>query len=336
MRNVAEGLGRDISGLAGRGMSIGMGMGGRDRERSKDRGAGFVERESWGSRIGEMGGGTLGKTRDKEREREKEKEGKGVEVTEAQVRLARRKADGAERVLLERYNALAARTLASHKAMAESRRVCLENLPRIEGTLASLKGLLREAEGMVGTLKDETIPGATREAEGQIERLRGNIERMERERVVGLQKRVEVARERVGELGGRMDAVRARVNGWEEREVESARRRRRRVGVVWGVVATLVIVMIVVVVLGKMSEDAKREEERRADWSNWTETAVERAGNRNWTAGKKVEDILKEVSEEVQWGGGGNGSGVREGATEMERRSEIEEDGRLERMFDEL
>jgi hypothetical protein len=64
-----------------------------------------------------------------------------------------------------------------------------------------------------------------------------------------LEKRMKVGRERVEELGKRLDTVKAEIDGWERREMEWQARVSRRLRILWTVMGTVILIVVIAAVV---------------------------------------------------------------------------------------
>ncbi|TVY40764.1 hypothetical protein LSUB1_G002043 [Lachnellula subtilissima] len=121
----------------------------------------------------------------------------------------------------------------------------LEKLSVLQNTIISLK----ELAGMTKALNSEFKT----ESEEIVSDIRGQIDAFEgfesqESKIAGLQARIVQGREKITVLGGRVDVVRERVEGWERAEFawqEKTRKRLRGLWIVMSVVAVLVLALVV-------------------------------------------------------------------------------------------
>jgi hypothetical protein len=112
----------------------------------------------------------------------------------------------------------------------------LEKLSILQSTITSMK----ELASMTRRLNEEF----STEAEGVITDVKMQLDGFEgfedqEQRITSLAERVQKGRKRIGVLAGRVEAVRSRVDGWEEAEKEWKDKTRKRLKIMWIVMAVI-------------------------------------------------------------------------------------------------
>lgn len=125
----------------------------------------------------------------------------------------------------------------------------LSSLPAIAETLALLRDLAVASQALLHDFTTSAVPALTADMASQIGNLQETFDKLQSERIAGLEGRMKGAREKVDGLGERVERVRTRVQEWEARERDGKRRGRRRVGILWGVLGTLVGLFVVMVIV---------------------------------------------------------------------------------------
>ncbi|KAI4154570.1 MAG: hypothetical protein LQ340_001600, partial [Diploschistes diacapsis] len=182
VRSVAEGLGRDISGLAAQARGGLERNSERDKDKDKEKAqTGRTQsRNSWASAHKPADPSTSASTATSSAAQPHA----GVGPTPAaDLATARKQRQIAESALRARYNALAACTLAHHQLLASSRHTMLATIPQINATLSSLHALLHGAQSSLDALRTDIIPAATTEIQVQARALGDAIAAMETERL---------------------------------------------------------------------------------------------------------------------------------------------------------
>jgi len=203
----------------------------------------------------------------------------------------------------------------------------LEKLSTLQSTIASLKELAHLTRGLTeqfSTEAQEVVDDVT----GQLDGFDGFTE--QEEKIKALQERVESGRARIKELGGRVEVVRERVEGWEVAEGEWQDKTRRRLRVLW--VGMSFIVGIVVVLMAVQYTPAR-------DLKVMGNTSEGAKGLNTTGLLGVIPDMqgLREGSEDWSLARRGMGEKVLEKLRQVERGGDRdgEEDPRL-RVFDEL
>ncbi|TVY18550.1 hypothetical protein LARI1_G002133 [Lachnellula arida] len=122
----------------------------------------------------------------------------------------------------------------------------LEKLSMLQNTISSLK----ELAGMTKALNSEFKA----ESEEIVSDIRMQIDSFEgfesqESKIAGLQARIVQGREKITVLGGRVDVVRERVEGWEKAELEWQEKTRKRLRVLWIVMSVVAVLVVAIVVL---------------------------------------------------------------------------------------
>ncbi|TVY48798.1 hypothetical protein LOCC1_G001095 [Lachnellula occidentalis] len=199
----------------------------------------------------------------------------------------------------------------------------LEKLSVLQNTISSLK----ELAGMTKALNTEFKT----ESEEVVSDIRNQIVAFEgfesqESKIAGLQARIGQGREKITVLGGRVDVVRERVEGWERAEVEWQEKTRKRLRVLWIVVSVVAVLVVALVVLRYTPARTQGPGVLKEMNMTGLEQKVEeiRGGVFNVTHGVAMGDTLK-------------GDGLRDGDEEEEEEEEegVGDDPRL-RLLDEL
>ncbi|OXV09144.1 hypothetical protein Egran_03093 [Elaphomyces granulatus] len=85
------------------------------------------------------------------------------------------------------------------------------------------------------------------ETRKQLEDLKGLENQVQT--INALEKRMKAGRERVEELGKRLDTVKAEIDGWERREMEWQTRVSRRLRILWAVMGTVILIVVIATVV---------------------------------------------------------------------------------------
>jgi hypothetical protein len=192
----------------------------------------------------------------------------------------------------------------------------LENLSMLQNTISSLKELAGIARELNGEFKSES-----EEIVGDIRIQLDGFEGFEKQekKIAGLQARIVQGRDRIKVLGGRVDVVRDRVEGWEKAEFEWQEKTRKRLRVLWTVMS--ICAVLVVALVGFQYTPARMQGPGVIKGMNSSERleekipSMEEIGNETFNLTRKTSDALK---------------GLRDRDEER-----VEDDPRL-RLFDEL
>jgi hypothetical protein len=106
----------------------------------------------------------------------------------------------------------------------------LEKLSMLQGTIASMKELASMARQLNGEFEMESQE-LVADVNSQIDLYEGFDE--QEKRILALAERVRMGREKIKDLGGRVELVKTRVEGWEAAEAEWKEKTRRRLRLLW-------------------------------------------------------------------------------------------------------
>jgi hypothetical protein len=115
----------------------------------------------------------------------------------------------------------------------------------LQSTIIALKELAGMSHETNASFKKESAElvgeiSAQLDSFGQFEDQEGRIE--------SLKGRIHAGREKISVLGGRVDTVRERIEGWERADREWQERTRRRLKAMWVVTSTVVFVLVLFLV----------------------------------------------------------------------------------------
>jgi hypothetical protein len=121
----------------------------------------------------------------------------------------------------------------------------LEKLSLLQNTISSLK----ELAGLTRELNEE-FKNESEEIVGDIRVQLDGFQGFEEQekRIADLQARIVQGRDKIKILGGRVDVVRERVEGWEKAEFEWQEKTRKRLRVLWTLMSIVAVIVIALVV----------------------------------------------------------------------------------------
>ncbi|KAJ5131674.1 hypothetical protein N7448_005832 [Penicillium atrosanguineum] len=122
----------------------------------------------------------------------------------------------------------------------------LEKITALNSTIASFQDLSDSASKLLSDFERETA-GLDQEIRKQINDLKGFEPQIQK--VDALEERMKRGRERVEDLGSRLDAVRAQTDSWEQRESEWQSRVSRRLRIFWTVMGSAFLVLVLALVI---------------------------------------------------------------------------------------
>lgn len=117
----------------------------------------------------------------------------------------------------------------------------LEKLSVLQNTITSMKELATMTKNINEEFKTESEEVVT-EVRGQLEAFEG-FESQEK-RISGLQERVREGRDKIGILGGRVEIISERVEGWEKAEFEWQERTRKRLRLLWVLITIAAVIFL--------------------------------------------------------------------------------------------
>jgi tetrahydromethanopterin S-methyltransferase subunit B len=122
----------------------------------------------------------------------------------------------------------------------------LEKITALNSTIGSFQELSDSASTLLNDFESETA-GLDQEIRKQINELKGFEPQIRK--ADALDERMKKGRQRVEELGKRLEAVRQQIDSWEEREAEWQTRTSRRLRIFWGIVSGAFVVLVLALVL---------------------------------------------------------------------------------------
>lgn len=122
----------------------------------------------------------------------------------------------------------------------------LEKITALNSTIGSFQELSDSASTLLNDFERETS-GLDQEIRKQINDLKGFEPQIQKANA--LDERMKKGRQRVEELGKRLQAVREQIDSWEEREAEWQTRISRRLRIFWGIMGSAVLMLVLALVL---------------------------------------------------------------------------------------
>lgn len=122
----------------------------------------------------------------------------------------------------------------------------LEKITSLNLTIASFQELSDSASTLLGDFERETA-GLDQDIRKQLEDLKGFGPQIQK--ADALEQRMQAGRQRVEELGKRLETVRYEIDSWEQRETEWQKRTSRRLRIFWGIVTSALLVLVLSLVL---------------------------------------------------------------------------------------
>lgn len=117
----------------------------------------------------------------------------------------------------------------------------LEKFSVLQSTIMSMKELASMTKQLNEEFKTESQE-VVHDGEIQLDALKGFED--QQKRIEELQERVQAGRERIKTLGGRVDVVREKIEGWEKAEGEWQEKTRRRLRILWIMMAVVAAAML--------------------------------------------------------------------------------------------
>ncbi|KAJ5212742.1 uncharacterized protein N7498_004388 [Penicillium cinerascens] len=122
----------------------------------------------------------------------------------------------------------------------------LEKITALNSTIGSFQDLSETASALLNDFERETA-GLDQEVRKQINDLKGFEPQVQK--ADALEERMKRGRERVEDLGRRLDAVRREIDSWEQRESEWQSRISRRLRIISAVMGSAFLVLVLAIVL---------------------------------------------------------------------------------------
>jgi hypothetical protein len=104
--------------------------------------------------------------------------------------------------------------------------------------------LLNDTSSLFTSFTTSSIPEIEDSTRAQLQALEQTYTQVEKERLLGLEQRLTIARDKVDGLMGRLAAAKKDVEAEETREMEERRRHKRTVGIAWGTLGFGLLVFV--------------------------------------------------------------------------------------------
>lgn len=167
----------------------------------------------------------------------------------------------------------------------------LEKITALNSTISSFQELSDSASTLLNDFERETA-NLDQDIRKQLNDLKGFEPQIQK--ADALEQRMKAGRQRVEELGKRLETVRHEIDSWEQRETEWQTRTSRRLRIFWGIVTSALLVLVLALVLQNWPQF----------WSPHTETSRLTALNHSSPSVPPQSEAWDEVL-----GLGGRGSG---------------------------
>ncbi|CAI7596351.1 unnamed protein product [Penicillium crustosum] len=122
----------------------------------------------------------------------------------------------------------------------------LEKITALNSTISSFQELSDSASTLLNDFEHETA-GLDQDIRKQLNDLKGFQSQIQK--ADALEQRMKAGRQRVEELGKRLETVRHEIDSWEQRETEWQTRTSRRLRIFWGIVISALLVLVLALVL---------------------------------------------------------------------------------------
>ncbi|EKV11569.1 Cgr1 [Penicillium digitatum] len=127
----------------------------------------------------------------------------------------------------------------------------LEKTTALNSTISSFQELSDSASTLLNDFERETA-GLDQDIRRQLSDLKGFEPQIQK--ADALEQRMKAGRQRVEELGKRLETVRHEIDSWEQRETEWQTRTSRRLRIFWGIVTSALLVLVLALVLQNWRE----------------------------------------------------------------------------------
>ncbi|KAJ6140730.1 hypothetical protein N7497_011623 [Penicillium chrysogenum] len=122
----------------------------------------------------------------------------------------------------------------------------LEKITALNSTISSFQDLSDSASTLLNDFEHETAD-LDQDIRKQLNDLKGFEPQIQK--ADALEQRMKAGRQRVEELGKRLETVRHEIDNWEQRETEWQTRTSRRLRIFWGIVISALLVLVLALVL---------------------------------------------------------------------------------------
>ncbi|KAJ5715686.1 uncharacterized protein N7483_012867 [Penicillium malachiteum] len=146
----------------------------------------------------------------------------------------------------------------------------LEKITALNSTIASFQDLSDSASTLLNDFERDTA-GLDQGIRKQINDLRGFEPQIQK--ADALEKRMKLGRERVQDLGQRLNNVRSQIDHWEKRESEWQSRVSRRLRIFWATVMGALLVLVMALVL--QNSPTHTHPPAQSNKSMWNETSLD-------------------------------------------------------------
>ncbi|KAJ5741131.1 hypothetical protein N7493_001003 [Penicillium malachiteum] len=146
----------------------------------------------------------------------------------------------------------------------------LEKITALNSTIASFQDLSDSASTLLHDFERETV-GLDQGIRKQINDLRGFEPQIQK--ADALEKRMTLGRERVQDLGQRLNKIRGQIDDWEQRESEWQSRVNRRLRIFWATVVGVLLVLVVALIL--QNSPTSTDSPGQLNQSMWNQTSLD-------------------------------------------------------------
>ncbi|KAJ5827788.1 Cgr1 [Penicillium robsamsonii] len=122
----------------------------------------------------------------------------------------------------------------------------LEKITALNSTISLFQELSDSASTLLNDFERETV-GLDQDIRKQLNDLKGFQPQVQK--ADALEQRMKAGRQRVEELGRRLETVRHEIDSWEQRETEWQTRTSRRLRIFWGIVTSALLVLVLALVI---------------------------------------------------------------------------------------
>ncbi|CAG8885726.1 unnamed protein product [Penicillium egyptiacum] len=190
----------------------------------------------------------------------------------------------------------------------------LEKITALNSTISSFQELSDSASTLLNDFDRETA-NLDQDIRKQLNDLKGFEPQIQK--ASALEQRMKAGRQRVEELGKRLETVRHEIDSWEQRETEWQTRTSRRLRIFWGIVISALLVLVLALVLRSWPQF----------WSAHAETSPLTASNHSSPSVPPQSEAWDEVIGLAGRGSGSDAGPARYPSNLADRRESLDKAG---------
>ncbi|KAI0194551.1 hypothetical protein F4808DRAFT_336986 [Astrocystis sublimbata] len=203
---------------------------------------------------------------------------------------------------------------ATISRLNESYSSVVERLGSLQNTIEAMKELAAMSQGINDRFASESRT-LVDEIESQLSVYDQSTD--QKKRVQELQARIHAGRDKVNSLSMRVDAVSARIEGWERADKEWQEKTRRRLKAIWIVISVAVLVLMFLLFGAQYGPSSTAVGKPTSEMHKGTPPMASFVGNKSRNAAAMAEEIREELTRRRDHGSTGQGQAALRALDEL-------------------